>query len=194
MRKSSLFLALFSIFVFASLGTVNAQDSEETKGLVFFKIGKSSSTPNSINTNVGFGAGVAFKPFTSRNFYVEPSLLFNWPKKEFLVFEGSPFARASLKTVLVDFNVSQALVVKKYDRFAPYITTGIGFVRNWATATDGYFVYSLSSQTDFTKNLGTGLRVFLGENKTVFVSGEFKNYWSKGGNFHTFSGGLGFRF
>lgn len=173
---------------------VFAQDDEK-RGLLTGHLGRSSTVESSGATRTVLGASVAFKLFESRNLYAEPGFFINWPGNENLFLEGAPF-RMTAKTYTVDFNLSQALVRKSKEevRCQPYITGGVGFIRNSVEINDGYYLYNLGSDTHFSKNLGLGFRFFLGENRDVFVAGEWKNYWSGGGNFHVFTGGMGLRF
>lgn len=164
-------------------------DYEEKRGLVYFKMGGNSTIASSLldsNFNLGFGGGYQFSNKVS--FFVEPSLVFNWPKKEMINYEGYPL-RVSASTVLVDVN--GAYVVRKFF-IQPYVTGGVGLLMNSANLTDGYSRYTLGSDTHFTKNVGGGLRVFLGE--SLFVGGEAKQYFVKDNKFRTFSGIVGFTF
>ena len=121
--------------------------------------------------------------------YVEPSLTLNLPKKELVNFQGTT-VQVSTKTVLADFNGTY--VVFRGGAINPYVTGGVGFLRNSATLSDGYSGYNLGSDNHLTKNIGGGVRVFL--KGQLFVGGEFKKYWASEGGFKTYSGSVGFVF
>ncbi len=197
-RFSVFTLLILTVLMIFLASPVWAQDDEK-RGLFSGHFGRSSSMASSDATHVALGASVAFKLFESHYLYAEPGLLINWPRNNNFFVEGYPYPlRSSSKTYIVDFNLSQAFFVKanerEENRFQPYFTGGVGFVKNSADLSDGYSQYNLGSDTHFSKNLGLGFRVFLGESGNFFVNGEWKNYWSGGGNFHVFSGGAGFRF
>ena len=194
MRKLGM-VALTLVLMIILTSSVFAQDDEK-RGLLSFQLGGTSNIATSGANKFNIGGSFAYRLFESRNLYVEPGLSLNWPGKEYLFVEDYPYpvGQANSKTVIVDFNVSQAFVSKRQKRCVPYLTGGVGFVRSSLNMTDGYYVYNLGSSASFTKNLGAGFRVFLGEEQNVFVGGEYKNYWAGDtGSFHIFSGKIGFR-
>lgn len=165
-------------------------DYDAKRGWLYFKMGGNSiiaSSPLNAKFNLGFGGG--YQPHQKVKLYVEPSLTMNLPQREVIDFGGFPL-RVSTKTVLADFNGTYVVLSKK--RLSPYVTGGIGLLRNSASLTDGYQVYNLGADNHFTKNLGGGVRVFLREN--FFVGGETKRYWTSNGGFRTHVGTIGFTF
>ncbi|MBI2057707.1 MAG: hypothetical protein HYT63_01860 [Candidatus Yanofskybacteria bacterium] len=196
-RKSGIVFLVILAVVATLTSSAFAQNDDERRGLFSVQLGGTSNIGSSEANKFNIGGSFAYRLFESRNFYIEPGLSLNWPSKEYLFVEEYPYpvGRISSKTVIVDFNASQSFVGKRQKRCVPYLTGGIGFIRNWSTLTDGYYVYDWGSDTSFTKNLGAGFRIFLGEDQNVFVGGEYKNYWAGDtGSFHVFSGKFGLRF
>lgn len=181
------FSALFVVLV---VSPVQAQ--EDKRGILNFKLGGNSniaSSPLNARFNLGFGGGYQLSPKV-KQLYVGPSLTMNMPQREVISLGGFPL-QVSTKTILLDVNGTYA-INKPSKRVLPYVTGGVGFLRNSASITDGYSNYSLGSDTHFTKNAGGGVRVFLKE--SFFVGVESRKYFVKGGNFQITAGVLGFTF
>lgn len=163
---------------------------EKENGYMAFKMGGNSKIASSLlnaKTNFGFGGGFRLSPKFS-HLYLEPGLSLNWPHTRLVSFEDIGFpVRLKTSTVFVDANGTYVFGSKKV---RPYLTGGIGFLRNGASYPD--FRVSAGSEKFFTKNVGAGTRISLGS--SAFVGVGARNYWSKGGNFRTFNFELGFRF
>lgn len=190
-RLARTFFVSLGLLMGAMLWPQTVQAQDDKNGFIYFKMGANSDIASSAigrNVNLGFGGG--FRPFQRvSGFYLEPSLSLNWPKKEILAFDGFPLQVFS-KTIWTDFNGS--FVLGKNRRFVPYLTGGIGFLRNGDSATDGYYRYNLGSDTHFTRNAGTGLRYFRSEN--FFIGFEARRYWAKDSPFRSYTASIGFRF
>ena len=189
------FLKVFVLLLIGIVMTLPVLAQDEKRALLSLGLGRSSSVETSGSTEVNVGGSFAYKLFENSDFYVEPGLYVNWPRKEVLNFGDEndylPLS-VSAMTAIFDLNGSY-LFVKEEGRFAPFVTGGLGFLRNSFSATDGYYAYNLGSDSHFPKNVGVGFNFFLGEDRNVFFGGLWKNYWSSAGNFHVFSGRVGFR-
>ena len=195
MRKTGMVILMLLMAAVVLTNSAFAQSDDERRGLFSVQFGATSNISASGASKFNLGGSFAYKLFESRNLYIEPALSLNYPRKEYLFFEGYPFPLPlSSKTLIFDFNASRVFAVKRQKRYVTYLTGGVGFIRNWASLKDGYYVYDWGSDTSFTKNLGAGFRVFLGEEQNVFVGGEYKNYWAGDtGSFHIFSCKIVFR-
>ncbi len=194
MRKSffGVMVAIVLAFVFIMVFCVqSAQAQDDKRGTAYFQLGRNSRIESSeLDAKTNFGAGATYQLLEGRNFYLEPSFYMNWPQWDNFFYEGIRFDIKSL-TYLFDFNGTVNLT-RRERKVMPYITGGVGLLRNSASADDGYYIYDFGSDNHFTKNIGLGVRVFVGENLVAgFV---WKNYWSGGGNFHNSSLYLGLRF
>lgn len=182
------FFSFILVLVFC-LQFVQAQD--EKRGVVYFQLGRNSNVESSVlDRKTNFGAGVSYMLFENRNFYLEPSFFLNWPKNDVFLYQGNAYKIKS-GTYMFDINGSVNLI-RRERRLTPYITGGMGLLRNSVTANDGYYIYDFGSDNHFTENLGLGVKVFVSEN--LFAGFVWKNYWSGGGNFHNYVGMFGFRF
>ncbi len=194
--RTGLIIAVVTAVVFFLMGLCSKAQAQslypnaDKRGVVYFKMGGNSTIPNSAvesSFNVGFGGG--YQLFEKVNLYVEPSLALNLPKKELVNFQGTTL-QVSTKTMLVDFNGTY--VVAKGHFINPYVTGGVGVLRNSATISDGYSGFNLGSDNHLTKNVGGGLRLFV--KGPFFVGGEFRKYWTAGGGFKTYHGTVGIVF
>lgn len=177
---------LFSVVLLAVLvvPAVQAQDRSH----IYFKLGANTQPAGSaVNTRFHYGLGGGYHLFSNLSF--EPSL--SWRTKNGTTDYQGYFFQEQTKVILTDLNGSFGFS-RKRSRFVPYLTGGVGFLRYGTQFNDGYYVYSGGSRTYFSKNLGSGLRVKLGEQ--YFVGLEAKQYWIRKNNFRTYGLTVGYRF
>lgn len=192
-RKANLFTLLLTLILF--LGLAGYANAEDKKGYLYFKLGGNSQIADSaVDSNVIFGFGGGYLVSPRCHLYFDPSLSLHWPKREDTYFEGTPL-RLTSSTLLMDFNGSYAFsTFGPRKRLMPYLTGGIGFLRNGLAGTDGYYKYGIDSNISFTKNVGAGMRVMMGADQMWFVGGEFKNYFAAGQQFRVAAGSIGLIF
>ncbi|MDO8495198.1 MAG: outer membrane beta-barrel protein [bacterium] len=188
-RAVGIFMIAVAVFVFVFGMCSDVQAQDDKRGLIYFKMGGNSKIDSSdldAKFNLGFGGAYQFVPKVP--LLLDVSLTMNMPYNEVIYDYGEPLA-FSTKTMLVDVNGTYVPFKKK---ISPYITGGIGFLRNSAGLSDGYSNYGLDSSTFFTKNVGAGLRMRVFG--SVFVGVDSRYYWADQTNFKTYGGTVGIAF